>query len=187
MRAVSNRERRLIAALALSLFAAANLFGLRWLAAERSRVAADLGRLRIERIEAKNWLAQAELWKTRGAWLEQKQPKLSGTGSESGAFLEVLQQSARQQNITITQQSLVDPRDHDSHVITNATAAAAAPRELSVQLEVHGNLEAVIRWLASLQSPENFQAIVGLTLKSDAEPPKVVCTLTVTRWYAPQK
>lgn len=109
---------------------------------------------------------------TRKAWLDEKQPGSQADGQESSKLLEFLQQSARQQNITISNQKLADPRTN-THF-----------REVSVQLEVKGRLDSVSKWLAGLQGPERFQAVTTLTLKSDTEPPKVICNLTVARWYA---
>ena len=174
MRVLTFRERRLVGFLGLAVFLAANLFGLRWLKQRRGDLARELVQLRIKHRESRAWLDQRELWQPRQQWLDQHQPRLSGPDQETGVFLGQLQQGARDHGVVIAEQRLADP------------LKGPAGQGISVELEVHGPLEAMTRWLASLQGPESFQAITRLTLKSDAEPPKVICTLTLVRWYAPQ-
>jgi len=172
MRQLTNSERRLALIFLALVFVVANAFAVNFLNKQKKLLQKKLVALRLEQLEARAWLADGDLWLKRKAWLDEKQPKSQTDGQESAKLLESLQQGARQQNITIGSQQLKDPR------------TTAYYREVAVQLEVKGRLDSVSKWLAGLQDPERFQAITSLTLKSDAEPPKVICTLTVARWYA---
>ena len=58
-------------------------------------------------------------------------------------------------------------------------------QEISLKLKVSGSLQAVIRWLVELQQPANFQAIPALSMKSDTDPSKIICELTVARCFRP--
>lgn len=172
MRQLKPSERRLSLIFAGIIFLAVNFFALNQLTEKKHLLESDIRNLRLEETEAGFWLAQSALWQQRKAWLDEKQPKLSGTGQESGELLQNLQKTARQQKITISQQVFPE--------------AVPSPyyHEVSVQLEVKGTLESVTRWIASLQNPDAFLAVTIKNLKSDAEAPNVICSLLVARWYA---
>lgn len=172
MRQLKPSERRLTLVFAALVFLAANFFALNILTEKKHVLESDIRNLRLEETEAGFWLAQSDLWLRRKAWLGEKQPRLSGTGQESGELLQNLQRTARQQKITISQQTFPE--------------AVPSPyyQEVSVQLEIKGSLEAVTRWIASLQNPEAFTAVTIKNLKSDAEAPNVICSLLVARRYA---
>ncbi len=172
MRQVTNREQRLLLIFTVLLFLVLNLFGFSLLSKNRQTLERTVRKLDLERQEARVWMAQKDLWLKRKEWMDHKQPKPDPSGQDSAQLLEFLQQGARQNKITITDQKLLEPRTEAEY------------REASVRIEVRGSLEPVVRWLAGLQAPERFQAITSLTLKSDAEPPKVICNLTIARWYA---
>lgn len=170
---LTNNEKRLGAILLLALFILANGVGLSLLAGKRKALGEDLSRLEREQLEAQSWLAEKDRWMEREKWLDARQPRLVTTGEANAKLLATLQTTARQQKVTIVEQSFAEP--------------ATQPRyqEISVKLKVSGTLEALTRWLVELQQPEQFQVIKTFSLKSDAEPPKVKCDLEVARWYAP--
>ena len=172
MRALTNSEQRLTLLFGMVLFLVLNVFGFTLLSKKLKTLDRARKQLVLEQAEAKAWLAQKDVWNKRKEWLQQKQPKYDASGQDSARLLESLQQGARQQKILITQQRLMEPRSSPDYL------------EVAVQLEAKGSLESMMRWLAELQAPERFQAITSLTLKSDAEPPKVVCSLSIARWHA---
>ena len=172
MRALKTSERRLALAFGALIFLVANFLVLGVLQDKRRAMEIDLRNLQLEQTESAFWLGQKDLWTKRQAWLNEKQPKLSGTGQESGDLLQSLQQSARQEKIVISNQTFPE------------LTISSYFREAAVQLEIKGSLESISRWIATLQNPEAFQAITSLNLKSDAEAPNVICTLTIARWYA---
>jgi Tfp pilus assembly protein PilO len=172
MRALTKSERRLTLLFLGLVFVVANVLALEAIIKKRRTLEREITRLNLEQREASAWMSDRDYWMKRKAWLDEKQPKLEVEGQESARLLETLQQSARQQNITISTQRLIDPKTTTYY------------REGSVQLEIKGRLESVTRWLAQLQEPARFQAVTSLTLKSDTEPPKVIVNLTVARWYA---
>jgi len=170
---ITPREQRLILSFAGAVFLVLNVFGFRALSKAQKEASRQLLKSKQEQQEAGAWLQQKDYWTQRKGWLDAKQPKSAAPGQESSVLLELLQQSARQQNIVIAQQRLADPR------------STPFLREAAVQLEVRGSFDAMVGWLAGLQQPDKFVAVKNLTLKCDAEPPNVIGTLTVARWYAP--
>ena len=172
MRALTNNERRLLLLLGLAFFLVLNVFGFTALAKKMQALNREKAQLVLEQNDAKGWLTRKDLWNKRKEWLTEKQPRSDSSGQDSARLLESLQQGARQQKINITQQRLMEPRSNPDYM------------EVAVQLEARGALESMLRWVAEIQAPDRFQAITSLTLKSDTEPPKVICNLTIARWYA---
>lgn len=174
MRNLTRSEKRLLAAFLGTLFVLANLFGITALVRARQALEEETPKLRGELIDSEAWLAEKDLWLDRKQWLDAKEPRLEAAGEASASLLESLQASARRQKITILEQEFPEP------------ARQADYQEISVKLKVSATLESLTRWLVELQQPELFQAVTTFSLKSDAEPPRVICNLQIARWYAPE-
>jgi hypothetical protein len=177
MRELTKREKNLAVILLGSIFLMLNLFVVMYLVGRQGALEKKLAALRTEQRDAKSWLAQKDLWLKREKWLDEKQPKLQTVGKANSALLESLQTSARAQSLNIIDQSLVEVKPD--------TKAQLPYQEISVRLNVGGSLESVARWLADVQQPGKFQAIPALSIKSDSDATKVLCELTVSRYYAP--
>lgn len=173
MRKLTKREQNLTIAFLLAIFLVVNIFGVPFLFRKKGELQSKLVSLRNDRRDAAGWLAEKETWRQREEWLDKNQPKLQTTGEANAALLGDLQTGARKHKITIVDQGFAEP------------GAQPYYQEIAVRLKISGPLEAIIRWLVELQQPANFQAIPTLSMKSDNDPSKVVCDLTVTRWYAP--
>lgn len=173
MRKLSKSEKRLLVLFLSAIFIVFNLIGLTFLARRQGEFEAKLVSLRSERLEARSWLADKETWAERKEWLAKTQPKLQSIGEANSALLENLQAGVAKHSITILDQAFVDPNPQPAY------------QEIAVKLKVAGSLEAITRWLVELQQPENFQAIQSFSMKTDNDPSKIVCELTVARWYAP--
>ena len=172
MRRLTKRESKLLVIFLGAIFVILNFMGVAFLVGRQGELRSKLGDLRNERLEANSWLAEKDLWQQREEWMDSKQPKLQNTGEANAALLEALQTGARKQNITIMEQGFGEPNTQPSY------------QEISVKLKINGSLESITRWLVELQQPGNFQAVPTLSMKSDSDPSKVICELTVARWYA---
>lgn len=174
MRPLTEKEKRLTVVLLMAVFLVVNLFGLVFLARKRKTLETDLLRLKTERLDAGNWLAEKDLWMERKKWLDVNQPRLKTSGEANANLLEALQTSAEREKIAIVEQVLLEP------------SAKPHCQEVGVKLRITGSLEAILRWLTELQQPARFHAVTTLSLKTDADPAKMKCELQVVRWYAPQ-
>lgn len=172
MRALNKRERRLIVMLSGAIFVIVNLFGVSSLFQRQGQLQSRLIALRNERREAKSWLVEKDMWQKRKEWLDKNQPKLHTTGEGNASLLETVQTTARKNNITIVEQGFAEPTPQPAY------------QEIAVKLKVSGTLESITRWLVELQQPTKFIAIPLLSMKSDSDATKVICELTVARWYA---
>jgi len=172
VKTINKREKTLLVMLLGSVVVIVNLFGLTFLMRRQGELQSNLLALRNERRDAASWLAEKDMWSKRKVWMDEKQPRLQSVGEANAVLLETLQASARKQSITIMEQGFGEPGAQPSY------------QEISVKLKVSGSLESIVRWFVELQQPANFQAIPSLSMKSDPDPSKVVCELTVARWYA---
>ena len=170
-RKITKRERSLLIIFFGAIFLMFNLFGVTFLLHRQSDLQSHLTDLKNQRQEARSWLAEKDMWLQREAWLDKTQPKLQSVGESNAAMLQVLQNSARKHDITIMEQGFGDPVTQTYY------------KEISVKLKISGSLEAITRWLVELQQPANFQAIPAFSMKSDSDATKIICELTVARWF----
>ena len=172
VRKPTKRERTLIIIFLGAIFLVINLFGVTWLFRKQWDLESRLLALRNERREANSWLEEKDTWQQRKQWLDKTQPKLQTAGEADTALLEALQTSAEKHEITIIDKAFAEPNSQPFY------------QEVAVNLKVSGSLESITRWLVEIQQPANFQAVPSLSMKSDNDPSKIICELTVARWHA---
>lgn len=171
MRRLTPSEVRLVRLLGVVLLLVALVFVIVYYKRSVDSLRLEIADLRNQKAESDFWMDEKPLWDKRAEWMRGNMPVLPGDGSASSAFLEDMQRSARSSGLEIDSQSLLDP------------VAAGGVEEYALRMRVSGSLESFTRWMASLQDPAKFQAVTALNVKSDAEPPDVVCELQITRFY----
>ena len=171
-RKLTQSESRLLVMFLGTIILIVNLIGVSFLLRKQGEMRLKLVNLKNEQRESNSWLAEMDLWQQRKDWMDAKQPRLQNAGEADATLLEALQTSARKQNITIMEQGFGEPNSQPFY------------QEINVKLKISGSLESITRWLVELQQPVNFQAIPTLSMKSDSDPSKLICELTVARWYA---
>lgn len=173
MRALTPSESRLLNFLGVVVVLLAIVFSVVYYLRTREAIELRIQTLQDELAESEIWLEERDLWERRREWVRAEMPTLPGDGSAASSLLQDMQDSASANGLEIASQSLTEPVD--SSLFT----------EYSVRLKVQGTLEQLVKWLADVQSPDNFHAITAFNLKSDKEPPAVVCELQITRYYQP--
>jgi len=133
----------------------------------------ELAELRASKVEADVWRQERPLWQERAAWLTANQPKYPVEGNPSSALLQKIQETASAHGLAILEQSLAEP------------SSGSGYREVAVRVKVGATLEQLTRWLVELQQPALFQAVTSFSIRSDKEPPKIICDAQIARWYAP--
>jgi len=177
VRPLTKRERNLAIMFGATIFIAANIIGLTALFRKQGELQANLDNLRLQQLQASTWLAEKDTWQQRKQWLDTKQPVLKSAGQANAELLESIASAARQRSITIVDQGFAQP-----------DAVKDAPyQEIAVKLKISGSLEAITRWLVEIQQPSEFQAVPSLSMKVDNDPTKIICELTVARYYAPAR
>lgn len=175
---LSNREKRLLAFCfgALALMASmilANEFFQR-----RSASLATIARLESELTQNETWLSDRAYWEKHASWLAQNMPATDSLGRSQGQLLEDIQNDTLDLQLRIERQTLLEPISQSSY------------REVSVNVRIKGDQEIILRWLATLQSPEKFQHIKEVDFEIDTRAknpkPQAECDLTLARWFKPE-
>lgn len=172
MRTLTPKEKRLFILLLAVVFLVANLIGLPWLQRQQKQLTARITDLRSQQETADVWMKEKDLWTERKTWLDANQPKMTNSGDASSSFLKLLQESAKQNKIKIIDQKLLEPERQSGY------------QAVSVRMTVNGNMEAIVKWLSTLQQPDKFQAVLKFNLKREGEGDNMRCDLDLARWYA---
>jgi hypothetical protein len=173
LRKLTKNERRLLVLFGLALFVMANFYGISYLLDTENGLNQQLGEMEATAKTNQMWLREKQFWLTRKQWIDRQQPRVNGGQVPQSELLQAVTASAQANQLVIQEQSFAESRNTANY------------QSVAVKLKLSGNLENVVKWLAELQQPEKFQAVTNLSLKSEAEPPKVNLELEVARWYAP--
>lgn len=171
MRQLTASEWRLVKLLGIVLLVITATFGIVTYKRMITSLRAEITNLEARKSEADFWMQEKPVWDERRAWMLANMPALPPDGSAASSFLSEIQQSAQSSGLSIASQSLLEPVPGQDF------------EKIGLRLRVGGKLEQLVRWLTTLQQPEKFQEVSSLNLKSDTEPPAVVCELQVSRFY----
>ena len=173
MRALTVKEKRLLAGLLGAIFVLLNVVGLQAFLNRQRALQSSIVRLQGEMAEGRAILEEKAVWQERAAWLDAKQPGDDTTTTDDDAkFYEFVESSAKNAGLTYTR------RDAGQRPSDGAYA------EVVDSSQVKGKMEALVKWLNELQQPEAFRAIKQISVKS-GEPPEVIAEVEVARWYRP--
>jgi len=173
MRALTVKEKRLLAGLLGAIFVLLNVVGLQAFLNRQRALKSNIVRLQGELTEGRAILEKKVIWQERAAWLDAKQPGDDTTTTDDDAkFYEFVENSAKNAGLTYTR------RDAGQRQSDGAYA------EVVDSSQVKGKMEALVKWLNELQQPEAFRAIKQISVKS-GEPPEVIAEVEVARWYRP--
>jgi len=175
MRALTVKEKRLLAGLLGAIFVLLNVVGLQAFLNRQRTLQSSIVRLQGELTEGRAILEEKTVWQERAAWLDAKQPGDDTTTTDDDAkFYEFVENSAKNAGLTYTR------RDAGQRQSDGAYA------EVVDSSQVKGKMEALVKWLNELQQPEAFRAIKQISVKS-GEPPEVIAEVEVARWYRPEQ
>jgi len=174
-RILSTREKRLLSLCVGALLLMGTLILANTFMQKRSALLARENALEQMRQEHETWLSDRDYWQSHGDWLKQSMPTTDSLGRSQGQMLEELQNAALDLQLTVERQTLLEP-------VTTATY-----REVSLTLRVYGDQMVLLRWLATLQSPEKFLHLKQLDFELDtrarAPKPQARCNLTLAKWF----
>jgi hypothetical protein len=173
LRKLTKSERRLLVIFGLAVFLTANFYGVSYLLDTQGALSQQLNELTGTAKTNQIWLREKQFWLTRKQWIEHQQPRVSAGQVPQSELLQAVTASAQANQLVIQEQSFAESKNTPNY------------QSVSIKLKLSGNLENVVKWLADLQQPEKFQAIVSFSLKSEEQPPKVNLELEVARWYSP--
>jgi hypothetical protein len=174
LRALTSKEKRLLVGLLGALFVLANVIGLQALLNRQRDLRASIAQLQQEIEFGRGLLAEKDYWDERAAWLAENQPTDdTSTTQDDEKFYDFVESSARESGLEFAAGT------------PGAAVSQGAYVQINYAAKVKGKLEALVKWLNLLQQPKEFRAIRQISIKSDAEPPGIVCDIDVARWYRP--
>jgi hypothetical protein len=165
-------EQRLAFALGAVVLIGGAFLGLTRLKTWKLSVDARALELQSRRAEADELLARQEFWSSRLEWLEQKQPLYTRRSEADIGLLDLIQSSAAQHGISLTQNQPVAPSERPGLTSSN------------MNVEARANWEAMNRWLHQLQQPETFISIPALTMTpNDDDTTEVIVNMNLQKWF----
>lgn len=175
---LSNREKRLL----LLCFGVLGLMATMILAnafqQKRAALLSSIASLETEIRDNESWLADREYWQKHAEWLAANMPATESLGRAQGQLLEEIQNAALDMQVQVERQTLLEPINQTNY------------REVAVNVRLLGDQETLLKWLATLQSPEKFQVVKELEFEIDtrsrAPKPRARCNLTLARWFKPE-
>ncbi len=174
MNRLTIRERRLIYALAAVLFLLVNWALVGWITRQYMQIQANLTAKRTELRSLQTIVKDETAYAAREAWLAAAQPKLANPEQAGVQLLDQIKNSAKDLQIRLENPEL--------GTVENGQAS----RSVSVQLTAKSSWSGLVKFLHSLQTPENFIVIDSATLQVDtANSKQMTCQLKISKWYAP--
>ena len=171
MRALTSKEKKLLAALLGAIFVLVNVVGLQVFLNRQRALQKSIVQLEAQLNLNRAVLAEKPIWDEREAWLEEHQPLDDISTTEDDAkFYDFVEKSAKQCGLQFTRKG-VGTQQIDGQFA-----------EVFDNSLVKGNMESLVKWLHGLQQPKAFRAIKQISIKS-GEPPEVICDVEVARWY----
>lgn len=171
MRALTSKEKKLLAALLGAIFVLVNVVGLQAFLNRQRALHKNITQLESQLELNRAVLAEKPLWDERAAWLDENQLTDDVSTTEDDAkFYDFVEKSAKQSGLQYTRKAV------------GTQPADGRYAEVFDSSQVKGNMESLVKWLHGLQQPKAFRAIKQISIKS-GEPPQVVCDIEVARWY----
>jgi len=175
---LTDREKRMLyACIAVLLIAATGLLADEF-NGRRKALETQIQSLKAEKKDSEVWLADRAFQEKRAAWLDEKLPSTDSLGRSQGQLLDDIQNEALDRELKVTKSTPNDPIKTSNY------------QEVSVTVNLSGDQNVMLGWLASLQSPEKFQVVKMLEIepdsKSKAKTPQCNCNLTLAKWFKPE-
>lgn len=171
MKNLSPRERNLALALVMVGFVLLNLIFLPRLMAYNRSGQQKKTELEAQVKAAEGWVAQKDFWNTRKEWLEATEPEITAARQDSATQLELLQKTAREFGLQITDIQLLQ------------LEATEYYQPVGARLSVTGPWSGLVAFVSGLQNPELFDVIPRFSVRSADPPPNVQCELEIQRWF----
>ena len=172
---LSNRERNLSILVGAIVFLAATFYVGNYFLTNHTRLSAQLALKAKQLKDLQSVSAEKSLWEQREKWLREKQPQLADDDSGGVKLLDQVKELAKTKQVLL-EKPVIRPvvRKPDYQAIT-------------VELETKSTWPALIAFLGSLQSPEQFIVLESANLKIDAtDQTQMRGKFKISRWFAPK-
>ncbi len=168
----TRNEKILLAVLAAILFVGGNFYAYQWISGQQNHLERTYIELKGDQAEAKVELQKADVWEQRAEWIKAHEPVLKDEAETRAQILEFALKGARDNKLEIMDQSLIEK-------IQRGPGGA----QVGVSLKVKGSMESLVRWLTSIQKPDQFYAVSSLSLNLDQDQKSFICSLQLIRYF----
>ncbi|XHR29303.1 MAG: GspMb/PilO family protein [Chthoniobacteraceae bacterium] len=173
MNRLTSRERTLIYALSAVLFLLVNWGLIGWIARQYSQLQASCRAKQIELRSLQTVIADEPTFAAREQWLASTQPKSASPEQAGVQLLDQIKNAAKDNQIRLENPEL------------GTLETVQSNRSVSVQLTAKSSWAGLVKFLHTLQTPENFIVIDSATLQVDPGNAKqMTCQLKISKWYA---
>lgn len=153
MRALTKNERALAIAFGAMVFVIGNLVLLRWVSQELRDTRSEVVRIEAEIDGHEALIAERPFWEARQAWMVGNPVDEYSPGESDLAFAEQVQAGVEGAGLKVESQELRETTFDGGLVVA------------SLELDLRGELEALVRWLQGFQQPGSYVRIERFTLK----------------------
>ena len=177
-RTLTTREKRMLAGCIAAILIAGTSLMLNEFLSRRAALDAKIASLQSEKKVSELWLKDRVFQQKRATWLEANLPATESLGRAQGQMLEEVQNVALDRELKVVKTTPNDP------------TKTANYQEVSVTMNLTGDMAAMLDGLATLQSPEKFQVVKMLEIEPDSKSklktPQCICNITLARWFKPE-
>lgn len=172
------REKRLLAACGAVIFIAGSTVVAKEYLDQSATLDKRTAQLEGEKKEAEAWIQDRAFQEKRAKWLDETLPKTDSLGKAQGELLDELDSTAQDRALKVLKRT------------PNESTKTEYYQEVSVSMQLRGDMAITMEWLSTLQSPEFFQVVKSIEIEPDSrakeKTPQCFTTLTVARWFKPE-
>lgn len=171
MRRISKRESTLLRAFGLLILVALVAVGVTAMTRWHQTLQTEEQLLRERMATARFWVEQETQWRTRQTWLDEHYRPLENRNDAVSTFLEKIQSAAREQNLELTRQEILDPESTSNNI--------------RIRTETTTTVKNLVEWINRIQLPEALIALPEFDLKPVAETDEVQASLVFEKHFPP--
>jgi hypothetical protein len=174
--AMTQRERTLSAAVAGTLFVVLNFFFFRHFLTQQTLLRAQVAVKTAQWNAMQLLYADREVWQKRDAWLQQKQPAFGNEGEAGVQLLDQIKAKAKAAEVPLENPAIGSPEKTPYY------------QGVPVTVETKSAWPALIKFLASLQQPEQFIVLESANLQIESSDPTLMRgRFKIARWHLPKQ
>ncbi len=131
---------------------------------------------RVEELET--LIATRAQWEQRSEWVASNVPNFETRGKASSDLIARVDVTAAQSGVRIGSKELIEaPLEEDEEFEGSFFESAG------LNVAVTGDAESVVKWIHSLQQPNDFVGVKALKIEPDSETGSLRCEAEVRLWY----
>lgn len=167
-------EKRLLIIFLIGLFLVVNFFVYQEYASRYDRLGAQQSQLRLQKKKFEVMLVERQTWIDRRDWVVRRLPQYRTIDDRDVHLVNLVRNAAATSSLEIVAGPNPLPTKNSEHF-----------EETLVNVTVDGEIEALVRFLHSLQDPEQFRSLTSMQmLPAKKDSSAIRCELTLAQWWS---